>query len=81
MTYPVAKTGPKHVVVDGSNVATEGRTAPSCPCRRRNEFVVVNGAVELGYFALIDAMTKRGIDHHRDFGVWKLVHKRQHGFV
>ena len=38
MTYPVAKTGPKHVVVDGSNVATEGRTAPSL--KQLNEAVL-----------------------------------------
>ena len=29
LTYLVANRGPKHVVVDGSNLATEGRTAPS----------------------------------------------------
>lgn len=29
MTYLVANRGPKHVVVDGSNLATEGRTSPS----------------------------------------------------
>jgi len=34
----VAKTGPKHVVVDGSNVATEGRTAPSL--KQLNEAVL-----------------------------------------
>ena len=38
MTVPVAKTGPKHVVVDGSNVATEGRTAPSL--KQLNEAVL-----------------------------------------
>ncbi len=38
MTDPVAKTGPKHVVVDGSNVATEGRTAPSL--KQLNEAVL-----------------------------------------
>ena len=32
------KTGPKHVVVDGSNVATEGRTAPSL--KQLNEAVL-----------------------------------------
>ena len=55
--------------------------ATHCPSRWRNQFVVVNGAIELGRFALVDAMTKRGIHHHRDFGVRKLVHKRQYGFV
>lgn len=34
----MAKTGPKHVVVDGSNVATEGRTAPSL--KQLNEAVL-----------------------------------------
>jgi hypothetical protein len=34
----VPKTGPKHVVVDGSNVATEGRTAPSL--KQLNEAVL-----------------------------------------
>ena len=29
LTYLVANRGPKHVVVDGSNLATEGRTSPS----------------------------------------------------
>lgn len=29
MTVGMAKNGPKHVVVDGSNLATEGRTKPS----------------------------------------------------
>ncbi|TSA53540.1 MAG: S1 RNA-binding domain-containing protein [Actinobacteria bacterium] len=29
LTYLVAHRGPKHVVVDGSNLATEGRTSPS----------------------------------------------------
>ena len=38
MTEPVPKTGPKHVVVDGSNVATEGRTAPSL--KQLNEAVL-----------------------------------------
>ena len=38
MTKPVPKTGPKHVVVDGSNVATEGRTAPSL--KQLNEAVL-----------------------------------------
>ena len=38
MTNPVAKTGPKHVVVDGSNVATEGRTSPSL--KQLNEAVL-----------------------------------------
>jgi len=34
----VPKTGPKHVVVDGSNVATEGRTSPSL--KQLNEAVL-----------------------------------------
>lgn len=34
----MAKTGPKHVVVDGSNVATEGRTSPSL--KQLNESVL-----------------------------------------
>ena len=55
--------------------------ATHCPGRWRNEFVVVDGAVELGYLALVDAMTKRGVHHHRNFGVRKLIHERQHGFV
>lgn len=38
MTEPVPKTGPKHVVVDGSNVATEGRTSPSL--KQLNEAVL-----------------------------------------
>ena len=38
MTKPVPKTGPKQVVVDGSNVATEGRTAPSL--KQLNEAVL-----------------------------------------
>jgi hypothetical protein len=38
LTEPVPKTGPKHVVVDGSNVATEGRTAPSL--KQLNEAVL-----------------------------------------
>lgn len=38
MTKPVPKTGPKHVVVDGSNVATEGRTSPSL--KQLNEAVL-----------------------------------------
>jgi len=38
LTKPVPKTGPKHVVVDGSNVATEGRTAPSL--KQLNEAVL-----------------------------------------
>ena len=59
----------------------ESVAAAHCPSRRRNEFVVVNGAVELGGFALVDAMAKRGVHHHGDFCVRKLVHERQNGFI
>ena len=47
----------------------------------RNQFVVVDCFVKLGDFALVDAMTKRCVHHHRHFGIGKFVHVRKDGLV
>ena len=59
----------------------ESVAAAHCPSRWRNQFVVINGAVEFRRFALVDAMAKRGIHYDRYFAARELLHKRQHGFV
>jgi hypothetical protein len=58
----VAKSGPKHVVVDGSNVATEGRTAPSL--KQLNEAVLafMNEYPDTTVTVVVDATFGHRID-------------------
>ena len=37
------------------------------PSRWGDELIVVHGIIEVGNFFLVDAMTKTGIDNHRNF--------------
>lgn len=62
MTVPVAKSGPKHVVVDGSNLATEGRTAPSL--KQLNEAVLsyINEFPDTKVTVVVDATFGHRID-------------------
>ena len=62
MTVPVPKNGPKHVVVDGSNLATEGRTAPSL--KQLNEAVLsyMNEFPDTKVTVVVDATFGHRID-------------------
>jgi len=62
LTVPVPKNGPKHVVVDGSNLATEGRTAPSL--KQLNEAVLsyMNEFPDTKVTVVVDATFGHRID-------------------
>ena len=62
LTVPVPKNGPKHVVVDGSNLATEGRTAPSL--KQLNEAVIsyMNEFPDTKVTVVVDATFGHRID-------------------
>ncbi len=62
LTYLVANRGPKHVVVDGSNLATEGRTSPSL--KQLNEAVLsfMNEYPDTKVTVVVDATFGHRID-------------------
>ena len=52
-----------HLVGDAQH---EGVATPDGAGRWGNEFVVVDGIIELGAFARVDAVAEGGVNHHGD---------------
>lgn len=62
LTYLVANRGPKHVVVDGSNLATEGRTAPSLKQLHEAVLSFINEYPDTKVTVVVDATFGHRID-------------------
>ena len=64
----MAKSDPKHVVVDGSNIATEGRTSPSL--KQLNEAVMafMQEFPDTKVTVVVDATFGHRIDKKEEIG-------------